>query len=121
MPRLLYLILGHLFVAIGLIGLVLPLLPTTPFLILASACYMRSSERLRRALMEHKWLGPPLRAWHDSGAIAWPAKLMAVGSLTLTLGVSIYIVPFWWTRLFLLALGASVAYYILSRPSRAPA
>ena len=75
--RALFLAAGLLFTAIGLVGVVLPVLPTTPFLILAAACFARSSVRLERWLLDHPRLGPPLRAWRERGAIPPRAKAMA--------------------------------------------
>lgn len=74
----LFLCLGVGFVALGLVGAVLPVLPTTPFLILAAACFTRSSERLERRLLDHPTFGPPLRAWRERGAIPRRAKFMAL-------------------------------------------
>jgi uncharacterized membrane protein YbaN (DUF454 family) len=74
----LFLALGLLFVGIGFAGIVLPVVPTTPFLILAAACFARSSRRLERWLLEHRSFGPTLRDWRARGAIPWRAKLAAL-------------------------------------------
>ena len=73
-----FLALGLLFVGIGLAGVVLPVLPTTPFLILAAACFARSSTRLERWLLDHSRFGPTLRDWRERGAIPARAKLAAL-------------------------------------------
>lgn len=87
--RYVYLALGLVFVALGVIGAFLPVLPTTPFLIVAAACFARSSPRLESWLLNHPQFGPMLRAWREHGAIPRKAKLMALT------GVSISFVLFW--------------------------
>jgi uncharacterized membrane protein YbaN (DUF454 family) len=79
----LFLALGLVFVGIGFVGIVLPVLPTTPFLILAAACFARSSTRLEGWLLGHRRFGPILRDWRARGAIPWEAKLAALGGTTL--------------------------------------
>ncbi|TDK39296.1 DUF454 domain-containing protein [Rhizobium deserti] len=76
--RLLFLCLGWFFVGLGLVGAFLPILPTTPFLLLAVACSARSSPRLEAWLMNHPTFGPPLRNWREKGAISKRAKITAV-------------------------------------------
>lgn len=73
----LYLAAGLFCVALGFIGIFLPVLPTTPFLILAVACFARSSQRLESWMLDHPRFGPLLRDWRRRGAIPRRAKMMA--------------------------------------------
>lgn len=84
-----YLVLGLLFVAHGFIGAFLPVLPTTPFLILAVACFARSSHRLESWLLDHPRFGPALRDWRQRGAISLKAKMMSLA------GTIVGFVLFW--------------------------
>jgi uncharacterized membrane protein YbaN (DUF454 family) len=79
--RWLFLSLGLGFVAVGFVGIFLPVLPTTPFLILAAACFARSSPKLERWLLNHRRFGPGLRQWRERGAIPRQAKLMALAGM----------------------------------------
>ncbi|ATY32820.1 YbaN family protein [Sphingomonas psychrotolerans] len=117
MRRWLWLALGFLFVALGFIGALLPLMPTTIFLILAAACFARSSPRLEAWLLDHPRFGPTLRAWHEDGAIGPRAKFMACG------GMAVGYALFWWgvrpslAADLIVALGlAGCAVFILTRP-----
>ena len=80
--RRLYLVLGLAFMALGFVGVFLPLLPTTPFLILAAACFARSSPRLENWLLDHPRFGPMLCDWRARGAIPWKAKLMSLAGMS---------------------------------------
>ncbi|CAH1650625.1 putative Inner membrane protein YbaN [Chelatococcus asaccharovorans] len=82
MIRGVYLALGLFFMALGFVGAFLPVLPTTPFLILAASCFARSSRRLERWLIEHPWFGPMLQEWRLRGAIPRRAKFMALAGMT---------------------------------------
>lgn len=79
---------GTLSLALGIVGIFLPLLPTVVFLLIAAFCYARSSERLHDWLITHPRLGPPIVDWNRSGAIGRRAKWMATVSLTAALGLS---------------------------------
>ncbi len=68
---------GVVALGLGIAGIPLPLLPTTPFLLLAAFCFSRSSKRLHDWLVSHPQLGPPIRDWNENGAIPLRAKILA--------------------------------------------
>jgi len=116
--RLLWLVAGLVCVALGIIGALLPLMPTTIFLILAAGCFARSSPRLEAWLLDHPRFGPTLRAWRRDGAIGQRGKAMACG------GMAIGYTLFWCGALPHLPLAAGVgaamaacAAYVLTRPA----
>ena len=86
--RALWLGLGLVCVALGTIGIFLPLLPTTIFLIIAAYAFARSSERLHNWLLSNKIFGPLINDWQDHGRIRRPAKVMALISMTIIIGLS---------------------------------
>ncbi len=81
-------LLGFAALGLGLVGLVLPLLPTTPFMLLAAACFAKSSPRLHDWLVGHRVFGPAIRDWRDYRAIAPRAKRMALGAMAAAFGLS---------------------------------
>jgi len=82
---------GCLCVALAVIGVVLPLLPTVPFLLLAACCFARSSERLHNWLINHEKFGPPIEDWNRHGAISLRAKRLATLSIAAVYLISILI------------------------------
>ncbi|ODN70434.1 Inner membrane protein YbaN [Methylobrevis pamukkalensis] len=83
MQRIFYLIAGCAFVGLAVIGAVLPLLPTTIFVILAAGCFAKSSPRLEAWLLNHRLFGPSIRRWRENHAIPPTAKAMATGGMTI--------------------------------------
>ncbi|WP_137136273.1 YbaN family protein [Rhizobium sp. FKY42] len=115
--RLVYLALGWFFVGLGLLGAFLPLLPTTPFLLLAIACFTRSSPRLEAWLLNHPRFGPPLIAWREKGAIPRRAKILAVGMMAVSYGVFLFgTSPTLWRALLVLTILAGSSIFIVTRP-----
>lgn len=110
--------LGWIFVGLAFIGAFLPVLPTTPFLILAAACFSKSSPRLESWLLEHRSFGPALRDWRLRGAIS--ARTKTVSMLGMACGFAL----FWIVSTPSLPLALAVAslmgvgaVYVLSRPT----
>lgn len=87
--RILWVCLGVTALTLGTIGIVLPLLPTVPFLLLAAFFFARSSERLHNWLITHPRFGPPIEDWNRSGAISRRAKILATVSVAAAFGLSL--------------------------------
>jgi uncharacterized membrane protein YbaN (DUF454 family) len=79
---------GLLALLLGLLGAVLPGLPTTPFILLAAACFAQASPRLHRWLVQHRWLGPMVRDWEAHRSMPLRIKWLASGMMALMVGVS---------------------------------
>lgn len=88
MARTLYLIAGLFFVALGTIGVFLPVLPTVPFLLLAVFCFARSRPEWAERLYAHPRYGQSLREWRDRGALGHRAKVSAVAVMAISAGLS---------------------------------
>jgi hypothetical protein len=108
---------GTVALILAIAGLFLPLLPTTPFLLLASACYLRGSERLHRHLHQHRILGPYLTNFEAGRGIPARAKAWALGLMWLSLAISAWIIPLPWVRALLLIPGIGVSIYLLRLPT----
>lgn len=109
-------ILGGLSLVLGLLGIFVPLLPTTPFLLLAAALWVRSSPRLYAWLLSHRRLGPYIRNFRENRAIPLRAKVVSLTLLWATLLYCIVAVvdAWWWAQLVLLCVAVGVTWHILS-------
>lgn len=109
---------GFICIAIGVLGIFLPLLPTTPLLLLAAACFARSSERFHRRLLGHDRLGPMIRGYLEGSGIPLRAKVGAIAMIWLTVPLSAFlVVPLPWVRVLLLAVAVGVTIYLLRLPT----
>jgi hypothetical protein len=106
-------------VALGLLGLFLPVLPTTPFLLLAAACYARASERFYNRLLNNRTFGPTIREWRRYRSIPYRTKLTAIVLMSLTLASSIvFFVRNPYLQAALTLLGVGLAVWLYRIPSR---
>jgi uncharacterized membrane protein YbaN (DUF454 family) len=116
--RVAWLCLGLVLVAIGFVGVFVPLLPTTDFLILALPCFARSSPRLELWLLRHPRFGPALVAWRERGAVPHHAKIASCTGMAIGFGLFCWAVrPQLPVALAIAVLLAGCVFWILRRPS----
>ncbi|WP_188055899.1 YbaN family protein [Sphingosinithalassobacter sp. CS137] len=115
MRRIAYLISGFVALGLGLVGAVLPLLPTVPFLILAAFCFARSSPALERRLLDHPRIGPHIVIWREKGAISRRGKHAALLAFGFSIALGLLLVPLPWS---LVPVGAAIlgGSWIWTRP-----
>ncbi len=119
LQRAVYLCLGLVMVGLGIIGAILPLMPTTIFLILAAWFFSRSSPRLEAYLMNSRF-GGPLRDWRENGAISRKSKMLALTGMSV--GYAVFLIASKPSVFLAIAVGASIlacAAYVVSRPGPA--
>lgn len=119
-----WLLMGAGILALGLavVGIFIPVLPTTPFLLLAASCFMRSSERLYNWLIHHRWFGEYIRHYREYRAITLQAKVVALVLLWAVIGVTtIFAVTLWWMRTLLVIVAVSVTLHLLHLKTLTPA
>lgn len=109
-------ILGVLSMGLGVAGIFLPLLPTTPLLLLSAWCFVRSSERLYKWLINHPYLGEYIRNFREYKAIPLRVKVISVALIWLTIGYCIVAVvdKYWWAQVAMFLLASAITWHILS-------
>ena len=106
---------GTIFVGLGLLGIILPILPTTPFLLLAAACYARSSKRFYDWLLTNKWFGSYLKNYWEGKGIPLKVKVLSISFLWTTIIISmIFILTSFIIRIILTVIAIVVTIHILS-------
>jgi hypothetical protein len=108
---------GSVSLALAVLGVFLPLLPTTPFLLLASACYVRSSERLHGWLMGNRLLGGYIRNFKERRGVPVRAKVVTIVLLWLPLLYSVYRLDLFWVELLLVLMGVTWTVVIIRMKS----
>jgi uncharacterized membrane protein YbaN (DUF454 family) len=107
------------FVGLGILGAFLPILPTTPFMLLAAACYARASTRFYNGLLNNRAFGPTIREWRRYRSIPYRTKWTAIGLMAVTLTASIvFAVEDPWLQAALAAFGVLLAVWMARIPSR---
>jgi hypothetical protein len=105
---------GFVALGVGVIGVFIPLLPTTPFLLLAATCFFRSSDRLYAWLIHHKWFGAYIRHYREHRAITLRAKVVTLLLLWSVIAYTAFgIVSAWWARVLLGVIAVGVTIHIL--------
>ena len=108
---------GSAFLALGIAGLLLPLLPATPFLLAASACYARGSTRMHRRLHAHPRLGPMLAAFEGGRGLPGRVKALAAGTLWASMAFTIPALPVFAGQVTLLGIATAVTAWIVAMPT----
>jgi uncharacterized membrane protein YbaN (DUF454 family) len=110
---------GTVFLVLGIVGIFLPLLPTTPFVLLAAACYARGSRRFYDWLLASRTFGPMILEWRQHGSIPYRTKITAIVLMSVTLAVSIvFFVESTVLQLALATMGVALAIWMYRIPSR---
>jgi uncharacterized membrane protein YbaN (DUF454 family) len=114
LTRILLVVSGTLFVALGILGMFLPVLPTTPFLLLAAICYARSSKRFYHWLLTNRWFGEYIRNYREGSGIPLKQKVLTISLLWLTIGYAAwFVVSPWWVKLILLGIAVGVTTHLI--------
>ena len=104
---------------LGVLGIFLPLLPTTPFVLLAAACYARGSERFHQWLLANRTFGPMVYEWERHRSLPYRTKVTAIVLMSLTMGISIvFFVRPPWLKIVLALFGIGLAIWMYRIPSR---
>ncbi len=109
-------LIGWFAVILATLGVVLPLLPTTPFLLLAAWCFSRSSPRFHYWLLYRSWFGGYIRYWQTYRGLPKGAKPKAIALILVTFGISLWAVSMWWVRGLLILILCGLLIFMLRLP-----
>lgn len=116
--RVLLVVAGTFFVGLGALGIFLPLLPTTPFLLLAAACYARGSDTFYNWLLNNRWFGQYIKNWREGRGIPLKTKMISILLLVLTIGYSvIFVIHIFMVKIILIVIAIGVGFHIISFPT----
>ncbi|OAT37420.1 DUF454 family protein [Proteus myxofaciens] len=116
MKRIMLIIAGWLCVGLATLGVILPVLPTTPFLLLAMWCFSSSSQRFHHWLLYRSWFGSYLRYWQTYRAMPKGAKPKAIIIILVTFAISLWLVSLLWVRILLLIILACLLIFMWRLP-----
>ena len=115
MHKQLFIILGFICVAFGVLGIFLPVLPTTPFLLLAAWLFAKSSDKLYNKLLENKYVGNYIKNFREHRSIPMPTKIFAISMIWISIGISVvFAVKILWVKIVMISIATIVTAYILS-------
>lgn len=118
LKRLCLIFIGVTSLVLGIIGIVLPLLPTTPFLLLSAACFARSSDKFYQWLITHPWFGEYIQNYRSGRGIPLKVKVMTIGLLWLSIGSTVILfIDFFWAKVMMIVIASSVTCYLWTRPT----
>ena len=117
--RVVFLGLGILALGLGVVGIFVPILPTTPFILLAAACFARGSEDLHNWLLARRFAGPIIREWHEHRSMPPGVKLWAFPIMAMSFGLSMLLVETPWHRLMLASVALVLGVFLWRVPVRA--
>jgi uncharacterized protein len=114
-----YKVFGGFFLCMAILGAILPLLPTTPFVLLSLYFFNRSSPRMANWILAHPWLGPPVLRWQRSKSVSWRVKIWAVTVLSASMIISLWMLqPYPWLMCFLGLVWLCLGVFLLNLPSK---
>jgi uncharacterized membrane protein YbaN (DUF454 family) len=118
--RLTLIIFGWLCVVLGVIGIFLPIMPTTPFILLAAWCFARSSERFHQWLLNNRFFGQMIKDWEAGKGIPRYVRNYAIAMLWVSMIGSMWLIGQWWSILILVPIGIGVSIYLWRLPLKQP-
>ena len=113
-----YIFFGWVFFGIGIVGIYVPLLPTVPFLLLTSYCFLKGSERLHTWFISIKYVGPLIKDWEEHKRIPVRAKILATSMIVISMSYLVVTQDKLMVRVVLLVVAVSVIVYIIKRKSK---